>query len=114
MIRHKKLISYQDYEKYIDGDTIKRIERKAKPLKDMHVVHINSTYYGGGISELLQSLSLLMNSVGIKTGWRIIQGTPDFFSVTKKMHNALQSGDINLTDRKKQIYEDIVRENAVR
>jgi trehalose synthase len=114
MIKHTKLISYEDYERYIDGEMLERIERKARPLEDLHVAHINSTYYGGGVSEMLQSLTLLMNSVGIKTGWRIIQGSPDFFSVTKKMHNALQSGDINLTDRKKQIYEDIVRENSVR
>lgn len=72
------------------------------------MAHVNSTYYGGGVAELLSSLTLLMNSVGIKTGWRVIQGAPDFFSVTKKMHNALQGGDINLTDLKVQIYEEIV------
>ena len=47
-------------------------------------------------------MTILMNSVGIKTGWRVIQGAPDFFSITKKMHNALQGGEINLTDRKKR------------
>jgi trehalose synthase len=55
-----------------------------------------------------------MNSVGIKTGWRVIQGSPDFFSVTKKMHNALQGGKINLSDQKKDIYENAVYENAIR
>ena len=80
----------------------------------MHVAHINSTYYGGGVSEILNSLSLLMNTAGIKTGWRIIQGSPDFFSVTKKFHNACQGGDINLTDRKKTIFEDVVQENSLR
>jgi len=55
-----------------------------------------------------------MNNVGIRTGWRVIQGAPDFFSITKKMHNALQGGDINLTDLKKRHYEDIVYKNAVR
>ena len=59
-------------------------------------------------------MTILMNSVGIKTGWRVIQGSPDFFSITKKMHNALQGGEINLTDRKKQIYEEVVYENAIR
>jgi trehalose synthase len=55
-----------------------------------------------------------MNSVGIKTGWRIIQGAPDFFSITKKMHNALQGDEINLSDRKIQLYEEVIYENAVR
>jgi trehalose synthase len=75
---------------------------------------VNSTYYGGGVAELLSSLTLLLNSLGIKTGWRVIQGSPDFFSITKKMHNALQGGKINLTKRKMQIYEEVIFENAIR
>ncbi len=103
-----------DYRGLIHDKVIDRIKEKARRIKSMHIAHINSTYYGGGVAEMLSSLSLLMNSVGIKTGWRVIQGSPDFFSITKKMHNALQGGDINLTDRKKQIYEDTIFENAIR
>jgi trehalose synthase len=55
-----------------------------------------------------------MNSLGIKTDWRIIHGPPDFFSITKKMHNALQGGKINLSRRKIMIYEAVIHENAVR
>ena len=55
-----------------------------------------------------------MNGAGIKTGWRVIQGRPDFFSITKKMHNALQGADIHLTDLKLHIYEEVAFENAVR
>ncbi len=55
-----------------------------------------------------------MNSLGIRTGWRVIQGSPDFFSVTKKMHNALQGDAIGLTERKLRIYEDVIYENVVR
>jgi trehalose synthase len=44
----------------------------------------------------------------------VIQGSPDFFSVTKKMHNALQGGEINLSERKKRIYEEVVYENVIR
>jgi trehalose synthase len=109
-----KIVALEDYEKLVGGDTIERIQKKAEPLKGMHVVNINSTYYGGGVAELLSSMSLLMNSVWIKTGWRIIQGAPDFFSITKKMHNALQGDEINLSDRKMEIYEETLYENAVR
>jgi trehalose synthase len=52
--------------------------------------------------------------VGITTGWRVIQGSPDFFSITKKMHNALQGGEINLTKTKRNIYEQVIAENAAR
>ena len=94
----ENLVQIDDYEKYVGPEIIDRIRKKAQNLQDMHIAHVNSTYYGGGVAVLLGSLTLLMNSLGIKTGWRVIQGSPDFFSVTKKMHNALQGGDINLSD----------------
>jgi len=109
-----KLISVEDYEPLIGAETVERLLKKVEALRDIHVVNVNSTYYGGGVAELLSSLTLLMNASGIKTGWRVIEGRPDFFSVTKKMHNALQGGDINLTDLKVQIYEEVVFENAAR
>ena len=112
--RAHRLVRVEDYERLVGAETVDRILRKADRLRDLHVVHINSTYYGGGVAELLSSLTLLMNSAGIKTGWRVIQGRPDFFNITKKMHNALQGADINLTDLKLSIYEEVALENAVR
>lgn len=114
MSENHDIVSVEDYEKYVGSEAIERIYRKAKPLTPCHVAHINATYYGGGVAELLSSFVLLMNSVGIKTGWRVIQGSPDFFSITKKMHNALQGDDINLSDQKKQIYESVIHQNAIR
>ncbi len=112
--RRFKLTSVEDYESLIGGEAVERLLAKAERLRDLHVVNINSTYYGGGVAELLSSLTLLMNASGIRTGWRVIQGRPDFFSITKKMHNALQGGDIQLTDLKVQIYEEVAYENAAR
>lgn len=107
-------VTLEDYEALIGAEAAERISKKAEALKDLHVVNVNSTYYGGGVAVLLSSLSLLFNCVGIKTGWRIIQGSPDFFSITKKMHNALQGGKIRLTEQKKEIYENVVYENTLR
>lgn len=114
MLRHPKIKHIDDYEEFVGSETIERLRKKAKGLQHLHVANVNSTYYGGGVAELLTSFTLLMNSVGIKTGWRAIQGAPDFFSITKKMHNALQGGEINLSDRKMEIYEEVIYENAIR
>ena len=114
MINHPRIVRIEDYEQFVGAETVERILKKARRLRDLHVVNVNSTYYGGGVAELLGSMTILMNSVGIKTGWRVIQGSPDFFSITKKMHNALQGGEINLTGRKKEIFEEVVYENAIR
>ncbi len=104
----------EDYQRFVGKETVMRVKEKARMLSDLHVAHLNSTYYGGGVAELLGALTLLMNTAGITTGWRVIQGSPDFFSVTKKLHNALQGEEINLTALKKTIYENVVQENAIR
>lgn len=108
------LTAVEDYEPLIGAETVERIVKKAERLRDLHVININSTYYGGGVAEILSSLTLLMNAAGIKTGWRVIQGRPDFFTITKKMHNALQGAEIDLSEFKKNIYEEVVFENAAR
>lgn len=107
------IVDMDDYERLIGAEKADGIRKKAHDLRDMHIVNINSTYYGGGVSQLLSSLAVLMNSLGIETGWRTIHGSPDFFSVTKKMHNALQGDEINWSDRKMEIYEQVVYENSL-
>ncbi|MHC1742973.1 MAG: glycosyltransferase [Syntrophobacteraceae bacterium] len=107
-------ITLDDYEPLIGAEALDRIHKKAERSRGIHVVNVSSTYYGGGVAQLLGSTTLLFNGLGIKTGWRVIQGSPDFFSVTKKMHNGLQGGQIRLTEQKKRIYEEVVYENVIR
>src|SRR5207244_9678489 len=104
----------EENEVYIVAKSVERIRKKAESFHDCSVVNFNSTYFGGGVAEMLSALTLLMNSLGIHTEWRVIQGTPDFFSITKKMHNALQGDEIDLSNIKMQIYEDVIYENSVR
>lgn len=93
-----------DYREITGEQIISELYKKARPFYGKRVIHINSTYYGGGVAEILNSLVPLMNDVGLDTGWRIIRGSPDFFAITKKFHNALQGDSINLTEIKKKIY----------
>jgi len=87
---HYRITQVQDYEPLIGTENVERIREKARQFKGLRVANFNSTYYGGGVAETISSLTLLMNSLGLRTEWRVIQGTADFFSITKKMHDALQ------------------------
>lgn len=98
------MLSLEDFRTIVPDETLADIHARARHLYGKHIVHINSTYQGGGVAEILYSLVLLMNDMGIDTGWRILHGSPDFFNVTKKFHNALQGADLNLSERKKQLY----------
>jgi len=109
-----KIMCVEDFEPYVGSETLDRIYKKAAQLAKLHVINFNSTYYGGGVAEMLTSLTLLMNGLGIKTEWRVIQGTPQFFNITKKMHNALQGGDVDISEMDMEIYERVIYENAIR
>ncbi|MFB6075866.1 MAG: glycosyltransferase [Candidatus Aenigmatarchaeota archaeon] len=98
--------SIEDYHGIVEDQKLEQLKEKASKFSDKHIVHINSTFTGGGVAEILTDLVTLTNNLGIETGWRILKGTPDFFQVTKKFHNALQGGEINLTDIKKDIYTE--------
>src|SRR3989304_4444167 len=92
------------YREIVGDKVISEITRVARNLYGIRVVHVNSTYYGGGVAEMLSSLLPLMNDVGVASDWRILHGTPEFFTITKKFHNGLQGDPVNLTDMKKQLY----------
>jgi trehalose synthase len=114
MLRHHRIVHVDQYKELAGAESIERIKKKAEKVRHLHIVNVNSTYYGGGVAQTLAPLTLLMNSLGIETGWRVIHGPPDFFSVTKKIHNALQGGGIDLSPRKMELYEQVVFENSVR
>ncbi|MCC6456848.1 MAG: glycosyltransferase [Caldilineaceae bacterium] len=114
MTQEHKLIHIEDYEQFTGAEMVARVQKKARLLDDLRVAHVNSTKEGGGVAEILSSLTLLMNSAGINTEWRVMEGTPEFFNVTKKMHNALQGADETLSFKEQQIYEELVYENAIR
>jgi trehalose synthase len=108
------LHTVEQYEPLIGAEATDRILRKAEWLRSLHVVHVSSTFYGGGVTEMLTPLTLMMNAVGMQTGWRMIQGTSVFFNCTKKLHNALQGEEIQLTEDERAIYEQVTFENALR
>ena len=114
MKKHSWRVTIEDYAPLIGAEAVERIVLKAQRLRGLRAVNISSTFYGGGVAELLSSTTLLARSVDIRADWRLIQGSPDFFSVTKKFHNALQGAEINFTELKKEIYEEVVLQNSVR
>src|SRR5437667_10964514 len=113
MSKHR-ITQSEDYGPLVGRERVERIREKARKFEDLRVANFNSTYYGGGVAEMLSSLTLLMNNLGLRTEWRVIQGTADFLSITKKMHNALQGGKIDLSSIKKEIFEQVIYENSVR
>src|SRR3954452_3727562 len=79
------------------------------------VWNINSTAAGGGVAEMLQTLLSYARCAGVDARWLVIEGDPDFFSITKRIHNGLYgfSGDGgDLGPAEQHHYEEILRANA--
>ena len=98
------MIRLEDFRHIVPDTRLAEIYSRAKKLYGKHIVHINATYQGGGVAEILYSLVQLMNDVGINAGWRILHGSQEFFEITKSFHNALQGAKLNLSEKKKRTY----------
>lgn len=97
-------------EAYVDAageEVISSIHKKSRKLYGTHGLMINSTFMGGGVAEILNSMVPLLNDGGLDTGWRTVHGTPDFYEITKKIHNAMQGNTEGLTQDEKELYLEV-------
>jgi trehalose synthase len=77
--------------------------------------NVSSTARGGGVAEMLQVLLPYARGAGIDARWLVIQGSPEFFRITKRLHHAIHGsrGDgSSLGDMERSIYENVLDENA--
>ena len=63
---HYRITQIEDYEPLVGAEVVRRIRDKAAKLKGLRIANFNSTYYGGGVAEIISSLTLLMNSLGLR------------------------------------------------
>ena len=89
---------------------------QARELLQGRVVwNVNATATGGGVAEMLQALLDYAHGAGVDTRWLVLTGTPDFFRLTKRLHNLLHGspGDGGpLGDEERRVYDDMLATNA--
>ncbi len=83
-------VDFGRYSPLISSQLSDQLTGVAGHLKGRRIVHVNSTAKGGGVAEILQSMTPLMNSLGIDTEWIVINPPAEFFHVTKRIHIFLQ------------------------
>ncbi len=82
------------YMPYVGEKAVAELVALARKLQGLRVLHVNSTYHGGGVAGMLRSLVPLMDDLGLETHWILLFGEPRLFSCTKKLHNALQGEEV--------------------
>ncbi|MFN2544445.1 MAG: glycosyltransferase [Actinomycetota bacterium] len=105
-------IRLEEYRGPAGDAAVDRLREAAEPLRGSRILHLNSTAFGGGVAELLFTHVALMQDLGIDATWQVLEGSDDFFAVTKFVHNGMQGADVPWTDDMARIYFDRVRANA--
>jgi trehalose synthase len=97
-------------------DEFARAAEEGRRLLEGRVVwNVNSTARGGGVVELLRPLVGYTRGLGVDARWLVIDGTPEFFELTKRIHNRLHGSEGDggpLDERARRLYEDVVEQNV--
>lgn len=104
--------SLDEYAQVVGEAEIEEIKGFAEGLVGKSMCHINSTSFGGGVAEILHRIVPLMCDVGLDAEWRVIEGSDEFFCVTKAFHNGLQGMNIPLTEDMRRTYLSLNKKNA--
>lgn len=102
----------------VGAERVEAITRQAERIRaalGAHTVwNVNSTAAGGGVAEILRSLLRYSRGLGVEVRWLVIEGPPEFFTITKRLHNALHDnpGDGSpLGPAQAALYERVLEEN---
>ncbi len=103
----------------LDQDAWRELEstmgRLSAALRGHVLWNVNSTAQGGGVAELLGSLIPYDREAGIDERWVVIEGSPPFFAVTKRLHNMLHGSlteDLEISAEERRLYVETMRRNA--
>ncbi|MFA6916910.1 MAG: glycosyltransferase [Parachlamydiales bacterium] len=103
------------YREVVGDEIISELLQMGEILKGKKILHVNSTKSGGGVAEILMTMTHLTSALGIETQWEVITGNADFFECTKQFHNAIQGyKQIIPHPHLLKVYKEINEENAER
>ena len=90
--------------------------RAARDLLDGRTVwNLNTTAAGGGVAEMLHVLLAYAVGGGVRTRWLVINGSPEFFVLTKRLHNRLHGvpgDDGQLGEAERGVYEGVLADQV--
>ena len=102
----------------LDPDRVERlfaVQARAQEELSGHIVWcINATETGGGVAEMLQNLLAYARGAGVETRWLVLDGDPEFFRTTKRLHNFLHGsggdgGELGETEH--EHYAEVLESN---
>lgn len=103
-IVHVPPLSLDAYAPVAGEEAVAEIRSLAEPLRGARVLHVNATKFGGGVAEILPTLTGLMRDIGLDAEWRVVPGDDAFYNVTKNMHNGLQGAPVTIDPQMQEAF----------
>ena len=91
------------------------VARGHELLGSRTIWNVNSTAFGGGVAEMLRSLIGYVRGAGLDGRWVVAEGDPEFFAITKRLHNRLHGAEGDggpLGESEREAYERRCAANA--
>src|SRR3989304_9244836 len=100
-----------NYADIVGQDIIDELHILGNKLRDKTVQNINSTAVGGGVAEILTRMVPLLRQLGVNVRWDVMKGNEKFFTITKKIHNALHGVNEDISSEDLEYFLEVNREN---
>lgn len=107
-------VGLRDYEPIVGSAVLEELAILSERVRARRHLHVNSTRVGGGVAEILQRAIPLLQELGLEARWEVIEGSPEFFEVTKSFHNALQGQPVPISREMLDTYVICNYENSLR
>jgi len=113
------VLPLERFSTLVGAETIERVMKRVTVLRTRLsgrvVWNVSSTAVSGGVAEMVRSLLSYARGAGVDARWVVIEGPPEFFRITKRLHNALHGsvGDGSpLGDAERQLCDRVTATNA--
>lgn len=113
------VLPLERYATLLGAETIERVMERVTVLRarlaGRVVWNVSSTAVSGGVAEMVRSLLAYARGAGVDARWVVIEGSPEFFRITKRLHNALHGsvGDGSpLGDAEHRLCDQVTASNA--
>src|SRR5690349_15277631 len=112
------VLSLDRYAALLGPDAMRAVTGRIQELKarfDGRVIwNLSATAVGGGVAEMVRSILAYARGAGVDARWAVLEGTPEFFRITKRIHNAIHGtkGDGSpLGSAEREIFEHVAMTN---
>ena len=109
---------FTPYVELVGAERVEEVTRRAAETREALDGHelwnVSSTAAGGGVAEMLHPQLSYARGLGLQVHWVVLEGPPEYFAITKRLHNALHDsrGDGSpLGATQAALYERVLEQN---